>query len=222
MHPDIVLTYHATNDLAEASRQAAIHQGIIKDDSNVFGSPVIQFLSEQSLAFDLIYKNIKILLQKGNTADSRKLSKFPQAYTSSFIANLDSIRQECQKFDVPLVVLTFSTKFRCDQPKEQQSENMNIVIVKYYMPWMTPDLLFEGFSLYNREMFEFAQLHPEVYVDTLHNIIPGDNEHFVDSVHFADKGSRAMADRVFNALLRQKIISDVLRHRKESNVPWYK
>ena len=31
--------------------------------------------------------------------------------------------------------------------------------------------------------------------------IPGDATHFVDSIHFTDRGSEAMAERIFDALV---------------------
>jgi len=82
------------------------------------------------------------------------------------------------------------------------------------MPWMAPSTLFEAFDLFNHEMIRFAEKHERVYCDTLHNSIPADDQHFVDSVHLSDQGCRVMAERVFNALSRERIVENVINGRK--------
>ena len=52
---------------------------------------------------------------------------------------------------------------------------------------------------YNRIIYKIAHQQGVVLIEGELEI-PGDGEHFVDSVHFSDKGSRAMARRVVRAL----------------------
>jgi len=204
LRPDIIIVYHATNDLSSLSRKAAVEEGLIEKSQDHYGSSLASFLCKHSQAFDLIYKNIAIKQRQQNADNSGKLLKFPIENVSPFVSYLDSIRIECEQNSIPLVIFTFSTKFRREQSPKTQLKNMNTAI--YYMPWMAPNTFFEAFELFNKEMFSFAQQYVNVYVDTLHNSIPGDDKHFVDSVHFTDAGSEKMAERVFNALLKNKIL----------------
>ena len=68
------------------------------------------------------------------------------------------------------------------------------------MPYMTTAGLLAGFDEYNRIIRDIAR-HQGVVLIEGELEIPGDREHFVDSVHFNDKGSRAMARRVGRALM---------------------
>jgi len=214
LRPDIIIVYHATNDISSLSRKAAVEQGLIEKSQNHHGSSLASFLCKHSQAFDLIYKNIAIKLRQQNADNSGKLLKFPIENVSPFVSYLDSIRIECEQNDIPLVLFTFSTKFRRKQSPKTQLKNMNTAM--YYMPWMAPNTFFEAFELFNKEMFSFAQQYVNVYVDTLHNSIPGDDEHFVDSVHFTDKGSRRMAKRVYDALLHKGLIDSVINLKQQN------
>lgn len=212
LNPDIVIFYEAVNEISYQSRKEAIARGILGENYDHHGAPIFSFLSKYSVAFDLLYKNIVILVRQSQFQNSRRLNDFPETCSDSFIAHLDSIRQECNKSGVPLFVFTFSKKFRRHQPVKQRLRNMNTAW--FYMPWMAPDTFLDAFDLFNRKAFEFAQHYENVYVDTLHNTIPGDDQHFVDSVHFTDRGCRVMADRVVNALLRTGLVQKAVQNGK--------
>jgi hypothetical protein len=46
--------------------------------------------------------------------------------------------------------------------------------------------------------------------------IPGDGEHFTDSVHFTDKGSAMMARRVIPSLLESEVMQAIVRDKSAS------
>jgi hypothetical protein len=68
------------------------------------------------------------------------------------------------------------------------------------MPYFTPDDLIEHFAAYNdairRVAIETGAILIEGELD-----IPGGATHFVDSIHFTDRGSEMMAQRVFDRLV---------------------
>ncbi len=74
------------------------------------------------------------------------------------------------------------------------------------MPWLSHEAIMSAVDAFNRAIVKFAHKHENVYVDTLHAAIPGDDEHFADSVHFTDKGAAVMAKRVVDALVREGLI----------------
>jgi hypothetical protein len=70
------------------------------------------------------------------------------------------------------------------------------------MPFRTPDDLVRDYAAINDAMRRVGQ-RENVGVIEVGNAIPGDKQHFTDSVHFNDAGSLMMADLVAAGLLRQ-------------------
>jgi lysophospholipase L1-like esterase len=81
---------------------------------------------------------------------------------------------------------------------------------------MTPDGLLAAFARYNEIIAEVAQ-EEGVFMIGGESLIPGDNEHFNDSVHFKDAGSRVMARRVSEALLRFPGFQDLVSASRSGN-----
>lgn len=212
LKPDLVVLYHATNDISFSSRIAAINSGLLNESESFHGSSLLKFLSKNSFLFDLVYKNLVIYLRQNILESSETLKSYPISYSDRFISYLDSVNILCKNNNILISLYTFSTKFRKSQSKDQYIKNMNTSM--YYMPWMSPSALFDAFDIFNTRMKNYAEKSKYAYIDTLHNNIPGNDEFFVDSVHFTDRGSRMMAIRVFNALKRENIVEKIIRKRK--------
>ena len=215
LKPDIIILYHATNDISFTSKWAAIDLGILKGSNTYHQSYIAEILSKYSITFDLFYKNIKIYLRQRIKEDFNKLNYYPIQYSNKFVAILDSINSECSKNEVSFHLFTFSTKFRKNQFEDEYIKNMNTSL--YYMPWMSPSTIFEAFEIFNKKMRDYAINAPNVYIDTLHNIIPGNDTYFIDSVHFTNKGARLMAKRVFNSMIKNKIIENTIRRKVKAH-----
>jgi hypothetical protein len=67
------------------------------------------------------------------------------------------------------------------------------------MPFVTPEFVIAACERYNEVTREVARDTGALLIEGEHDI-PGDFQHFVDTVHFTDAGSRAMAQRVSAAL----------------------
>jgi lysophospholipase L1-like esterase len=78
------------------------------------------------------------------------------------------------------------------------------------MPFMTPSGLIASYARYNEVIRDVAASTGAILIDGEHTI-PGDAEHFSDSVHFTDAGSRAMADRVLRALTEDHSVRKVFQ-----------
>ena len=96
-----------------------------------------------------------------------------------------------------VALATFAIHARRTQGADEQLQSCNTSL--YYMPYMTPALLLDGFDEYNRVIREVARKNDTQLID-VSNVIPGDDAHFADSVHFTDAGCRVMAERVVEAL----------------------
>ncbi|GJL54347.1 MAG: hypothetical protein NPIRA02_14790 [Nitrospirales bacterium] len=193
LSPDVIVIYHATNDLSYITRKLARAQGIFSGRTED-----TSWLAQWSLAWFLIKKNLELneRQQMAKTGKAQLVFQ-PQEIAREFSEQLEPLVQASRSV-APLVALaTFSHKFRKEQTVEEQIQAMNTSI--YYMPYMTPQGLLEAFDAYNGVIREIAQTQNILLIGG-ENRIPGDDQHFNDSVHFKDAGSQAMATRVMDAL----------------------
>ena len=193
LDPDVIVIYHATNDLSKDTRDQAYAQG-------AFQGQAVEpsWLARHSVAWYWIEKNLEVSLRQRRAAthpaafafDSRTLS-------AEFGLRLTQLIEASTKTAPVVAVATFSHKMRRDQSPELQLKNSNTSL--YYMPYMTVDKLFEGFEAYNRAIEDVSSSTGVVLISGEYHV-PGDDIYFSDSIHFKDAGSQLMAKRVFEAL----------------------
>ena len=193
LSPDVIIIYHATNDLSYDTRSLAKNQGIYS------GKPEeISWLGNWSLAWFLLEKNVQIWLRGRHAlSEIAHLSFDPKGLSRPFKKRLSAIISASKNIAPVVAVATFSYKFRPEQNKEEQIRAANTSL--YYMPYMSLDGILDGFREYNRIIREVAHETGVILIEG-ENDIPGDDVHFNDSVHFKDAGSVAMANRVTEAL----------------------
>ena len=80
-------------------------------------------------------------------------------------------------------------------PQEQRAACVSSL---YYMPYMSVEGLMAAFEEMNRVIVAAAERNGAILIGG-EETIPGDAQHFYDSVHFTDAGCRLMADRVVAA-----------------------
>ena len=196
--PDVIIVYHATNDLSYNSFQIAMQAGVAdkRSDESQF------WLSKYSLLSHLIELNLKVLfLQlKAQTQepDSDKLEVDTDQLSEPFEGDLRELVRIAQKQSEIVALATFSIQYRREQSMTEQTQAANMSL--YYMPYMTISGLLDSFDAYNATIRDVARSENAILIEGEHDI-PGDSDHFNDSVHFKDKGSVAMAERVTKSLL---------------------
>jgi len=204
LQPDIVVIYHATNDLSRNSYQLALKAGIVKPRAEMQKS----WLSDHSLLWYLIEKNLRIKSHQEKASDQTKKLQFKlEDLAIPFQADLISLVEESKNVAPIVALATFSHRLRRNQTSEEQIQAA--VTSLYYMPYMTIPGLLDAFEAYNNIIRDVAQATDTLLIDQEMDI-PGDGEHFSDSVHFTDRGSVAMADRVAKALVRSKTVSTLI------------
>jgi lysophospholipase L1-like esterase len=199
LEPDVIVIYHATNDLTKDTRQAAIDQGIYAGSGE-------SWLDRWSMAWTLIRKNFLLRqLERGATEDQAGKLKFDaEKLAALFEARLLELVRACQEVAPVVAVVTFSHRVRREQSAEEQLVACNTSL--YYMPFMTPDGILRGIEAYNDAIRRVAAATGALAVGGEH-LIPADATHFNDSVHFLDPGCKIMAKRIVDALVE----SDALR-----------
>jgi lysophospholipase L1-like esterase len=193
LQPDIVVIYHATNDLSYDTRVMAIHQGIYRI-SDREGDGILKY----SLLWSLVRKNFKIMKRRKESINEIKLEYDPRKISKRFKVKLQKLVKESQEISKLVAIATFSYKIRREQAYEEQLQNANTAL--YYMPYMSIEGLLNGYEEYNRIIREVAKETGAMIIEGEMSI-PGNDIYFRDSIHFTDSGSKLMAKRVSDALL---------------------
>lgn len=195
LRPDVTIIYHATNDLSWETRTLAAEQGVYKTGKKEKNS----WLAEHLQLWYLVEKNLKIREVQKNASDTRKRLKFSASRLGEhFRKHLTRLVEEAKTVSAIVALATFSYQVRPEQTAEQQLKAAASAL--YYMPFMDPQGLIEAIRRYNRIIAEVARETGAILIEG-EEMIPADSEHFNDTVHFKDAGSRIMARRVSEALL---------------------
>ena len=204
LDPDVIVIYEGHNDLSFNSFQLATQQGVAVKRTE----ETLSWATKYSLLWYLVEKNLMVLRLQNNSENlAGKLHVDIAALDAPFRSELKGLVDASQRVAKLVVLVTFSTQLRAEQAADQQKDAA--VTSMYYMPYMSPKGLIEAYRSYNHVVGHVAAETGALLVAG-ENSIPGDREHFVDSVHFTDKGSRAMADRVAHALIESGRMNDLI------------
>ena len=195
LEPDIVVIYHATNDLSGETRKLAQVAGI----ERVNLAKEESWLGKYSLLWLLVEKNLA-LLSVQQPSENELLNLDIQAIGSTFRNNLERMVFVAKNGSARLVALTtFAIHLREGMNAEQRDIAMSTA--RYYMPYLSSEDLLKGFKYFNQIIREVAKDTGALLIEN-ENDIPGDPIHFNDSVHFTDAGSKAQSVRIIETLLR--------------------
>jgi lysophospholipase L1-like esterase len=204
-HPDVIVIYEGANDLSANSYTLAREQGITTH--NVDQS--MGWLAQHSMLVYLIKKNLQTLELQHEVHAQQKIVLDQARLAAMYRKDLTALVEASRQVASLVVTVTFAPRVRADQsPAELRTAAVSSL---YYMPYLTPEAILEGFQSYNRVMRSVA-----VEEDTLligdEDSIPADALHYKDSAHFTDAGSMAMAKRVADSLLSsprfQKLVAE--------------
>lgn len=194
LEPDAIVIYHATNDLSGELREIAFAQGLLESPS----FKPMAWPARYSLLWELAEKNLRILFaQRAAAANASRLRLNTEQLGMQFRDDLTSLVREAQKHAPIVAVATFATQLRQGQSSAQMRKASESAM--FYMPFMTPKSLTAAYDQYNSIIRQVARETGALLIDDLEKI-PGTPQYFTDTVHFTDEGSRAMAERVLEAL----------------------
>ncbi len=205
LEPDVLVVYHATNDLTRESRLLAVEQGLYEigqDETSWFGG--------WWLTACLIEKNLKYMTRRRRSTD-RPFRFEPRELSAPFEEHLGALVDRCRELAPVVVLVTFSIRARPDQSPAELTDACASSL--YYMPFMTPEGLLSAFAEYNRVIREVAATGDVVLVEG-EDTIPGDATHFRDSVHMLDPGCRLQAARILDALEAAPTFRSLLESRR--------
>lgn len=201
--PDVIVFYEATNDLTKWTRELAREQGVYAGHSD--GD---SWMSENSLAWHLVEKNLMVKLrQRDAEAASGRLVLDESRVVPPFRERLDRLVSLARRTAPCVALITFSQAARAGQDEKERAAAC--VTHAYYMPYISHAGVVAGFAAYNAVIRETARAQGTALVEG-EDSIPADREHFADSVHFTDAGSRLQAQRVAAGLIADPCVRALL------------
>ena len=211
LQADAVMIYHGTNDMSGELRALAATQGLWRDGD------VQSWLARQSLLIDLVEKNLRVRAAGQQIdAGAQRLEFNPHQIGQSFDADLRSLISHAAQNATHVSIATFSARIRREQSPEARKAAAVSALV--YMPFMSLEGLLNAYQRYNDVIRSVASQTGALLIDG-ENDIPGDAAHFVDSVHFSDQGSAAMARRVAKALANDPGFKALVANRTTTSAP---
>ena len=204
LQPDVIVIYHATNDLSYNSFQLAVQQGIATERTE----QQLMWISNYSLLAYLVEKNLLYRAAREQVESTeQKLVFSPDVLAAPFRKELTELVEKSQRIADTVALVTFSNQLRRNQDRTQQAVAAQSSL--YYMPYMSIDGLVTAFETYNDVIREVAHQTGAVLIEAEQEI-PGDPQHFADSVHLLDAGSKALADIVHQGLTESAAFTALL------------
>lgn len=208
LQPDVVVIYEATNDLTSNSFKLARSRGLaVEHPEERMG-----WLSRHSLLVYLVRKNFHVVqAERAASRQTGKLEFHPEELAAPFRNELGELVRSVRSAGPMTFIATFAPRVRNTQSVAERAAAVSSNL--YYMPFLTADGILSGYETYNVVIREIAQREGiELIGDE--DAIPGDAEHYVDSVHFSDAGSTAMAHRVAGAMARSEAFRSLVERRR--------
>jgi hypothetical protein len=207
LEPDVVVFYGATNDFTRDSRKAAIAAGLYEA-----GEDDVSAIGKYWLTYYLVEKNVRHSLRTREGA--REMLRYePREISQGFERDLSALVRSARTHEQVVALLTFSIQMRPEQPPEARRAAAASAL--YYMPFLDLDGLQAGYGEYNRVIRQVARREETILIEG-ENDIPGDREHFADSVHFRDPGLVLHARRVLRGLLTAPEFQELLAARRSA------
>ncbi len=192
--PDLVVIYHASNDLSGISRRAARKAGVLGN----WGDQSLSWVSSWSLLAFLVEKSLQIILRQHSISTGDKLKVDPDTLAEPFGRELRNLVRSVKSSGAKVALVAYATRLQRSMSVSERKAAAAFPLL-YYMPYMTPNTLLDSFDAYNRVIRDVAKEENAVLIEAA-TAIPGDDRHFVDSVHLNDRGSAVMADIVSKSL----------------------
>lgn len=206
LHPDFVLYYEATNDFSMDTRELARRRGLFQGDADRPSA-----LARVSSAWALVEKTMRYRSRSAGIAKGPRLEYDADSLARGFEARLETLLTAAREGAALTAIATFSHKVRRDQTPDVQRKACESSL--YYAPYMSVEGLLEGWDAYNRAIAAAARATGAILIGG-EETIPGDDLHFVDSVHFKDAGSVLMAERIADALIASREFNRLIASRR--------
>lgn len=218
--PDIVIIYHAYNDLKAIRKDVEFRP----DYSHIHTKPhgfhkepsVITKMLNKSMLYVRMRnkkretnKTLHGIQQQLNLADSsKKFSLIPQYAEQSFEQHMRILIHIAKSGGAKVILSTFATLHdpNLDYDDKDDLERLsafqinNISGLLHFTPGLTLTAIFDGFLKFNDVIRKLAVEESFTLVDNA-NLIPHEDRYFVDRVHFSEAGAELMARNFYQGIV---------------------
>ncbi|MFT7679633.1 MAG: hypothetical protein ACI8QC_003637, partial [Planctomycetota bacterium] len=192
--PDLVLIYHAYNDLVCDTRDLAEAEGFAKPE------PAVDWLGERSLLWHLLRQNVFVRLRVQQVQAAAALECDFSVLAEAFGQRTEALVRAVQASGAEAVLLTFAYRGNAQLEEAQQADAA--VSALRYMPYLRPEGVLAGIEAYNQALRDAAERTGAQLLECA-DAVPGTEQNFNDSVHLLDPGCRLLAERILG-LLRER------------------
>ena len=222
LKPDIVIIYHAYNDLKAINQKAKFRP----DYSHIHPKPwgympkpniVIRCLNHSMVYVRAkteyrAYKKEKLMLQKIDKLFSgeNRLNYIPKEAKKTFEQHVRILVSIAQSGGAHVILSSFatlhdtnSTVREIKQYKQTSKlKKTELLLIGYFVSGLTLDAIFSGINQYNETLRTIAVENHCGWVDNA-SMIPHMERYFVDRVHFSHEGAALMAKNLYPTVLQE-------------------
>jgi lysophospholipase L1-like esterase len=207
--PDIVIIYHAYNDLK------AIRPGIFKPDySHVHTKPYgfhkkpnafIRSL-QKSMFYVRMHNQLRKLRElkqlKKSINDDKRLNYLPEDAIKTFENHIRTLVSIAKSGESAVILSSFATLYDLNQgwrSKEEALAKMSnfqkrsLMGLYKFTPGLTIPAIFDSLKRYNEVLQRIAVQEQIGWVDNA-KLVPHNRQYFIDRVHFSKAGAKIMAE----------------------------
>jgi len=209
--PDVVIIYHAYNDLKVIRASGEFSPDYSHIHNTPYGYHKEPGLLVRILSNSMLFVRSRNYLRKldlgeqrvlGDEEDQKRLSSIPAAARVAFEEHVRSLVAIARAGGSAVVLSSFATLhdpyLDWNDPEKalgQQTDfqRNNIRVVHHFIPGLTVSGIFAGITQYNEVLHQIAVGEKVYWVDSARRV-PHEDRYFVDGVHFSAAGASRLAE----------------------------
>lgn len=221
--PDIVIIYHAYNDLK------IIRPGIFKPDYSHVHTKPYGFHKKPNPFIMALHKSMFYVRMRNqvrkfkdskrtgeSTGDEKRLNYIPKEAVTAFENNIKILISIAKSGGASVILSSFATLYDPNQEwpsKDKALANMSSFQRKClgglykFTPGLTVPAIFDGLKRYNKVLHNIAVQEQVGWVDNA-NLVPHNNQSFIDRVHFSKAGAKIIAEN-FVPVIKKILTKDM-------------
>jgi lysophospholipase L1-like esterase len=229
--PDIVIIYHAYNDFKAIQSSTDFKP----DYSHIHNIPygfhkqpnmLIRILNN-SMLFVRTRNFVREIKQKrisNNNQDKKRLPSIPKEAANTFEEHIKALVAIARSGGASVILSSYATlhdpNLNWESPKETIKElskykKDNLWDLYHFTPGLTIKAIFGAFNQYNEILHDVAVNEKTGWVDNA-NLVPHEDQYFVDRVHFTSLGAKLMAENF--AICVERIIIDTSKNKEPKSI----
>lgn len=212
--PDVVIIYHAYNDLKLARPNFDLKPDLSNVHTQPYGTHKRPGLFQQILDRSMFFVRMRNKMREyekmtaalEDLAGENRLDRVPEGVEQVFRHNMLMMIAAAQAAGAKVILSSFATLHDPDSIESQDLRTLSplkrqeLAALLQFTPGLNLAGIFEGLRRYNTLLAELARSMAAGWVDNA-ALVPHDDQFFVDRVHFSVAGAGQMANNFFPAVV---------------------